>query len=85
MLKIDPKHTYDENSLFSVTNAASNAAKRQFGISGDVEKFRMLFKEQLNINTFNGVRTLTRNSVHSKYPTDVQAESERLDSIRKCH
>lgn len=81
VLKIDPKHIYDENSLFSVTNAASNAAKKQFGISGDVNKFRMLFKEQLNINTFNGVRTLSRNSLHSKYPTDVQAEVLVKDSI----
>jgi hypothetical protein len=81
VLKIDPKHTYDENSLFSVTNAASNAAKRQFGISGDVEKFKMLFKEPLKLNTFNGVRTLTRNSIHSKYPTDVQAEILVKDSI----
>lgn len=74
VLKIDPKHIYDENSLFAVTNAASNAAKRQFGITGDLEKFRMLFNEQLNINTFNGTRSLNRNGVHPKYPTDVQAE-----------
>lgn len=74
ILKIDPKHIYDNDTFFAVTNAASNSAKKQYGISGDLEKFKMLFKEQLNINTFNGVRTLNRNSLHSKYPTDVQAE-----------
>lgn len=74
VLKIAPKHIYDEDSLFAVTNAASNAAKRQFGITGDLEKFKMLFNEQLNINTYRGVRSLNRNGIHPKYPTDVQAE-----------
>lgn len=74
VLKLDPKHIYDEKSLFAVTNAASNAAKRQFGITGDLEKFRMMFNEQLNINTLNGVRSLNRNGVNPKYPTDIQAE-----------
>lgn len=81
VLKIDPKHIYDENTLFAVTNAASNAAKRQFGITGDFEKFKMLFKDQLKINTFNGVRILNRNGLHPKYPTDVQAEVLVRDSI----
>ena len=60
--------------MFSVTNAASNAAKNQYGITGDLEKFNMLFKEQLIIKGFNGVRSLNRNGAHPKYPTDVQAE-----------
>jgi hypothetical protein len=81
ILKIEKKFIFYHDTLFSVTNAASNAAKRQFGITGDLEKFRMLFKEQLNINTFNGVRSLNRNGVHPKYPTDVQAEILVRDSI----
>jgi hypothetical protein len=81
VLKIDPKHIYDNKTLFAVTNAASNAAKRQYGISGDLDKFKMLFEEQLNINTYNGVRKIGRNSVHSKYPTDVQAEILVKDEI----
>jgi len=81
VLKIDPKHIYDNETLFSVTNAASNAAKRQFRITGDLGKFRMLFKEQLKIQSFNGVRTLMRNSFHPKYPTDVQAEILVKDTI----
>ena len=74
VLKIDPKHVYEENTMFSVTNAASNAAKNQYGITGDLEKFNMLFKEQLIIKGFNGVRSLNRKGAHPKYPTDVQAE-----------
>jgi hypothetical protein len=81
ILKIDPKHIYDNKTLFAVTNAASNAAKRQYGISGDIDKFKMLFEEQLNINTYNGVRKIRRNSVHSKYTTDVQAEILVKDKI----
>lgn len=74
ILKINPKHIYDLETRFAVTNAASNAAKKQFGISGDIKKFNMLFKDQLNIKTPMGIRTLTRDSIHSKYPTDIQAE-----------
>jgi len=81
VIKINPKHIYDSETLFSITNAASNAAKRQFGISGDLDKFKMLFTEQLNINAYNGVRTISRNSAHSKYPTDVQAEILVKDKI----
>lgn len=81
VLKIEKKFIFYNDTLFSVTNAASNAAKRQFGISGDLDKFKMLFTEQLNINAYNGVRTISRNSAHSKYPTDVQAEILVKDKI----
>ncbi len=53
VLKINAKYIYEKETLFAVTNAASNAAKRQFGISGDLSKFQMMFQEELNINTFN--------------------------------
>lgn len=74
VLKIDPKHIYDLNTLFSVTNAASSAAKNQYGISGNIEKFRILFKERLSFNTFNGTRNIARGNILKKYPTDIQAE-----------
>lgn len=74
VLKIDPKYIYENHTLFSITNAASNSAKRQFGISGDLQKFKQLFATELNINTFNGVRKLTRGNIADKYPTDIQAE-----------
>lgn len=81
VLKIDPKHIYDFETLFSVTNAASNAAKRQFGISGDIQKFRKLFLVELNINTFSGTRNIKRGNIAEKYPTDVQAEILIKDSL----
>ena len=67
VIKIDPKHIYDKETKFSVTNAASNAAKR-IGISSDFEKFKMLFAE--NIDIPYGVRGRT----NLKFPTNVQAE-----------
>ncbi|MCX7545352.1 DarT ssDNA thymidine ADP-ribosyltransferase family protein [Marinicella gelatinilytica] len=81
VLKISPKYIYEKETLFSVTNAASYSAKKQFGISGDLGKFKMLFEKQINIKTINGVRELNRNNLHSKYPTDVQAEILVKDSI----
>lgn len=81
ILLIDPKHIYDDGTLFAVTNAASNAAKRQYVISGDLTKFKMLFDDPLNISTYNGVRTLTRTSVNPRYPTDIQAEILVKDTI----
>ena len=81
VLKINAKHIYDLETLFSITNAASNAARRQHGISGDFDKFKSLFIDQLNIDSFNGTRILTRNSIHPKYTTDVQAEVLVKDTI----
>lgn len=74
VLKIDPKHIYDAETLFSVTNAASTAAKNQYGISGDIDKFKMLFAEELSFSSFNGKRNIVRNNILDKYPTDMQAE-----------
>lgn len=81
ILKIDPRFIFHEDTLFSVTNAASNAAKSQYGITGDIKKFRMLFKERLEIATFNERRVLDRAGLHPKYPTDVQAEVLVKDRI----
>ena len=81
VLKINPKHIYASDTLFSATNAASAAAKNQYGISGDIEKFKMLFSEELNFRTFNGMRNVTRNYISNKYPTDIQAEVLVKESI----
>lgn len=67
VLKIDPKHIYDYKTLFSVTNAASKAAKN-VGITGDIEKFKMLFAQNIHIPYG------TRSNIANKYPTNVQAE-----------
>jgi len=75
ILKINPIFLYVQETLFSVTNAASNAAKRQYGISGDLDKLKMLFLPELTINTYSGgVRKPNRQNLSKKYPTDVQAE-----------
>ncbi len=81
VLTINPKHIYEYETLFSVTNAASSAAKKQYGITGDIHKFRQLFSNELNINTFNGIRNLKRDNIEDKYPTDVQAEILVKDSL----
>ena len=81
VLKISPIYLYQIDTVFSVTNAASSAAKRQYGISGDFEKLKQLFASELRINTFNGVRPLSRRNLPSKYPTDVQAEVLVKDEI----
>ena len=81
VIKIDPKHIYDSETLFSVTNAASSASKHQFGISGDIDKFLMLFSEELNINSSNGLRNISRGNMQDKFPTDLQAEVLIKNSI----
>ncbi|MCB1948380.1 DarT ssDNA thymidine ADP-ribosyltransferase family protein [Nitrosomonas sp.] len=74
ILKIQPHHIYARPTLFSVTNAASNAAKNKFGISGDFDKFTSLFQNELTISTSSGTRTFNRNGIPDNYTTDIQAE-----------
>lgn len=74
ILKIDPKHIYERETKFAVTNAASNAAK-SIGVTGDIEKFKMLFANNINIPF--GVR----GRINSKFPTNVQAEVLVKDEI----
>lgn len=81
VLTIKPKHIYDAGTLFSVTNAASNAAKREYGISGDFNKFQLMFSDELNFNSYTGPRKIVRGNINKKYPTDVQAEILIKDSL----
>jgi hypothetical protein len=81
ILKIDPKHIYEEDTLYSITNAASYAAKNQFGISGDIYKFRQLFAPEIIIHTVNGNRVIKRENIRDKFPTDIQAEVLVKNSI----
>lgn len=74
VLKINPKHIYEKETKFAVTNAASNAAN-SIGVTGDFEKFKMLFSN--NINIPYGVR----GRINSKFPTNVQAEVLVKDNI----
>ncbi len=74
VLKIDKKYIYEQHTLFSVTNAANSHNKRNIGVTGDIDKFRMLFENQIQIVTSYSSRTITRSNLKSKYPTDEQAE-----------
>jgi len=74
VLKIDKKYIYQTDTLFSVTNAANSHNKRNVGVTGDIAKFRMLFANSLQIVTSCNSRTVSRNNLPKKYPTDQQAE-----------
>lgn len=74
VLKIDKKYIYYHNTMFSVTNAANSHNKRNIGIAGGVNKFRQMFAETMQIVTSYNSRTISRNGLKSKYPTDEQAE-----------
>lgn len=74
VLKINPKYIYEVETKFSVTNAASNAAK-SIGVTDDIQKFKMLFFD--NINIPYGIR----GRINPKFPTNVQAEVLVKDEI----
>lgn len=74
VLKIDKKYIYQADTLFSVTNAANSHNKRNVGVTGDIAKFRMLFANSLQVVTSYNSRTVSRNNLNAKYPTDEQAE-----------
>lgn len=76
VLKIAPKHIYVKETKFAVTNAASKDAN-SIGITGDIEKFKMLFAERININK-DGIRD---SRIAPKFPTNVQAEVLVKDEI----
>ena len=74
VLKIDKKYIYQTDTLFSVTNAANSHNKRNVGVTGDIGKFQMMFANSLQIVTSYNTRTISRNGLKTKYPTDEQAE-----------
>lgn len=74
VLKINPKYIYQADTLFSVTNAANSHNKRNVGVTGDIEKFQMMFANALQVVTSYNSRTVSRNNLNAKYPTDEQAE-----------
>ena len=74
VLKIDKKYIYQTDTLFSVTNAANSHNKRNVRVTGDIDKFKMMFANTLQIVTSYNSKTLSRNSLKPKYPTDEQAE-----------
>lgn len=74
VLKIDKKYICQTDTLFSVTNAANSHNKRSVRVTGDIGKFQMMFANSLQIVTSYNTRTISRNGLKTKYPTDEQAE-----------
>jgi hypothetical protein len=74
VLKIDKKYIYQMDTLYSVTNAANSYNKRNVGVTSDIEKFRMLFNDSLQVVTSYNSKTILRSNLSDKYPTDEQAE-----------
>lgn len=74
VLKIDKKYIYQKETLFSVTNAANSYNKRNVLVTGDINKFQMMFANSIQIVTSYNSRTILRNGLKPKYPTDEQAE-----------
>lgn len=74
VLKIDKKYIYHKDTLFSVTNAANSHNKRVTGVTGNIEKFKMMFDPSLQIVTSYNSRQVIRTNLKDKYPTDEQAE-----------
>jgi len=66
LLALSPELIFHRDTLFAITNAASNRAKKA-GISGDISDFRRLFSDTAKPND----SALNSNS---KYPVDIQAE-----------
>lgn len=84
VLKIDKKYIYQVDTLYSVTNAANSHNKRTVGVSGEINKFRMMFADSLQIVTSYNSRTIARNNLKPKYPTDEQAEVLVKNEIPIC-
>jgi hypothetical protein len=74
VLKIDKKYIYENDTLFSITNAANSHNKRKIGVTGDLQKFRTMFTDPVQVVTSYGTRIIARNNLKNKYPTDEQAE-----------
>ena len=81
VIKVDPKYIYAKETLFSVSNAASNASRFQYHITGDYQKFFMLFKDKLSITNSYNTKINNRLNLLDKFPTDVQAEVLVKDQI----
>lgn len=74
ILKVDVKYIYHVDTIFSITNAANSYNKRNVGVTGDFDKFKMMFTEQMQVVTSYGSRQIKRSNLKACYPTDEQAE-----------
>ena len=74
VLSIDPKYIYEQDTLFSVTNAANRHNQNSVGITGDFHKFQMMFDDRLSIVSSRTTKIVNRMKLPDAYTTDEQAE-----------
>jgi len=78
IIEIDPKYIYYRDTMFSVTNAASTAARKIVGIDGKFETFKKIFAEEIDL----GYKKIPRDNKPPNVPTDIQAEVLVKDKIK---
>ena len=81
VLRIDKKYIYHQSTLFSITNAANSHNKKKIRVTGDINKFQMMFVDTLQIVTSYDSKTIQRGNLKPKYPTDEQAEVLVMNEI----
>jgi hypothetical protein len=74
VLSIDPKYIYHQSTLFSITNAANKHNQQVVGITGDIDKFLMMFSKTMTIVSSRTTRMLSREGLPDCFPTHEQAE-----------
>lgn len=74
VIKINPKYIYDDETLFSVTNAANRYNRENVGITGDFEKFKSMFADTLKVVSANYSIEKHRTELPDNLTTDPQAE-----------
>lgn len=74
ILKINPKYIYDDETLFSVTNAANRYNRENVGVTGDFNKFKSMFSDSIKVVSTNYSMEKKRNGIPDNLTTDSQAE-----------
>ena len=74
VIKINPKYIYDDETLFSVTNAANKYNRENIGITGDFAKFKSMFAETVKVVSANYSMEKHRDGLTDNLTTDSQAE-----------
>lgn len=74
VIKINPKYIYDDETLFSVTNAANRYNREKVGVTGDFEKFKSMFADSVKIVSANYSFDKNRIGLPDNLTTDCQAE-----------
>lgn len=84
VIKIDPKYIYDDETLFSVTNAANKYNREIVGVTGDFEKFKSMFAETVKVVSSNYSMDKHRIGLSDNLTTDPQAEVLIKNKIPIC-